>query len=46
MQVILDSAERDDWLLGSDQTDLGAAHRVRHHPATRFGRLLLYLCGL
>lgn len=46
MQVILDSAERDDWLLGSDQTDVGAAYRVRHHPATRFGRLLLYLYGL
>lgn len=37
MPVILDSAERDDWLSGSDRTDLGAAYSVRHHPVTRFG---------
>jgi putative SOS response-associated peptidase YedK len=37
MPVILDSAERDDWLNGSDRTDLGAAYRVRHHEVARFG---------
>lgn len=37
MPVMLDSAERDDWLSGSDQTDLGARYRVRHHPVARFG---------
>jgi putative SOS response-associated peptidase YedK len=29
MPVILDSAEREDWLSGSDRTDLGAAYRGR-----------------
>ena len=37
MPVILDSAERYHWLTGSDQTDLGAAYRVRHHEIARFG---------
>lgn len=35
--VILDSAERDDWLTECDRTDLSAAYRVRHHPVARFG---------
>jgi hypothetical protein len=37
MPVILDSAEREEWLNGSDRTNLGAAYRVRHHPVARFG---------
>ena len=37
MPVILNSEERDVWLSGSDQTDFGAAHRIKHHPVARFG---------
>jgi len=37
MPVILDSAERDDWLTGSDRTELGAGYQVKHHPVAPFG---------
>ncbi|HAW46912.1 MAG TPA: SOS response-associated peptidase, partial [Roseovarius sp.] len=37
MPVILDSAEREDWLSGSDRTDLGEGYPVKHHTVARFG---------
>ncbi|APZ51208.1 SOS response-associated peptidase [Salipiger abyssi] len=37
MPVILNSDERDAWLDGSDETDLGAGAMLRHHPVARFG---------
>lgn len=37
MPVILDTAEREAWLGGSDDLTLGAGARVRHHPVRRFG---------
>jgi len=37
MPVILNADERDAWLGGSDEVELGAAARLRHHPVRRFG---------
>jgi putative SOS response-associated peptidase YedK len=38
MPVILDAAEREAWLSGTDETaDLGAGARLRHYPVARFG---------
>jgi len=37
MPVILTTAEREDWLEGSDDPGLGAGFRVKHHPVARFG---------
>ncbi|MCQ0971072.1 SOS response-associated peptidase [Paracoccus sp. TK19116] len=37
MPVILNADERDAWLGGSDDPDLGAGARLAHHPVARFG---------
>lgn len=38
MPVILDPAERDAWLAGTDDTaDLGVAAQLRHYPVRPFG---------
>lgn len=38
MPVILDAAEREAWLSGTDETaGLGAGARLRHYPVARFG---------
>lgn len=37
MPVILDAAEREAWLGGSDDLSLGAGARLRQHPVRRFG---------
>lgn len=37
MPVILNAEERDAWLAGSEDPELGAAVRLRHHPVARFG---------
>lgn len=37
MPVILDTAERDAWLGGSEDLSIGAGARVRHHPVRPFG---------
>ncbi|WP_417718851.1 SOS response-associated peptidase [Salipiger sp.] len=36
MPVILDPEEQDAWLSGSDDPDLGAGARLRHHPVEKF----------
>ncbi|MDQ2094601.1 SOS response-associated peptidase [Rhodalgimonas zhirmunskyi] len=38
MPVILNAQEREAWLAGSDDPDLGAGARLAHHPVARFGR--------
>ncbi|MFT4177836.1 MAG: SOS response-associated peptidase [Luteolibacter sp.] len=37
MPVILNAEERDAWLGGSDDLDLGAGARLRHYPVRAFG---------
>lgn len=37
MPVILSTDEREAWLSGSDDTDLGVSYQVRHHPVRPFG---------
>ncbi|QYK42824.1 MAG: SOS response-associated peptidase [Paracoccaceae bacterium] len=37
MPVILDAEERDAWLGGTDDLDIGAGARLRHHPVRPFG---------
>lgn len=37
MPVILSTAEREAWLAGSEDLDLGAGYQVRHHPVAPFG---------
>ena len=37
MPVILNTAEREAWLAGSQDLSIGAAARVRHHPVAAFG---------
>lgn len=37
MPVILDTAEREAWLAGSQDLSIGAGARVRHHPVAAFG---------
>lgn len=35
--MILDPAEREAWLAGTDDPTLGTGARLRHHPVRRFG---------
>ncbi|MDP0925693.1 SOS response-associated peptidase [Paracoccus onubensis] len=37
MPVILNTEERDAWLGGSDDPDIGAGVQLRHHPVSKFG---------
>lgn len=37
MPVILNSEERDAWLGGSDDLEIGAGAQMRHYPVARFG---------
>lgn len=37
MPVILNTAEREAWLAGSTDLDIGAGAQVRHHPVRPFG---------
>ncbi|MDD7969934.1 SOS response-associated peptidase [Roseinatronobacter alkalisoli] len=37
MPVILSTDERDAWLAGSGDPELGAGYRVKHYPVARFG---------
>lgn len=37
MPVVLNAAEREAWLGGSDDPDLGADARLDHHPVRPFG---------
>lgn len=37
MPVILNSAEREAWLSGSTDREIGASARVKHHPVAPFG---------
>lgn len=37
MPVILNAEERDSWMAGSDDPDIGAGVQLRHHPVARFG---------
>lgn len=37
MPVILSTAEREAWLAGSGDLELGAGYQVRHHPVAPFG---------
>ena len=37
MPVILDTDEQSAWLAGSDDLEIGAGARLRHHPVRRFG---------
>lgn len=37
MPVILDTEEREAWLAGSEDLEIGARARVRHHPVRPFG---------
>ena len=37
MPVILDTEEQAAWLAGSDDLEIGAGARLRHHPVRRFG---------
>ncbi|MDT1064193.1 SOS response-associated peptidase family protein [Paracoccus sp. CPCC 101403] len=37
MRVILNSDERAAWLGGTDDRELGAGTRLRHHAVSRFG---------
>jgi len=37
MPVILDTDEQTAWLAGSDDLEIGAGARLRHHPVRRFG---------
>ncbi|MDQ2065575.1 SOS response-associated peptidase [Xinfangfangia sp. CPCC 101601] len=39
MPVILNAEERDVWLGGSEEPDLGAEVKLRHHPVQPFGLL-------
>ncbi len=38
MPVILNTAEREAWLNGSDDASIGSGAQLRHHPVRRFGR--------
>ena len=37
MPVILDTGEQSAWLAGSDDLEIGAGARLRHHPVRPFG---------
>ena len=37
MPVILGTDERDEWLAGSGDLELGVGYRVKHHPVAKFG---------
>ena len=37
MPVILDTDEQSAWLAGSDDLEIGAGARLRHHPVRPFG---------
>ena len=37
MPVMLNADERDAWLGGTDDLNLGAEKRLEHHPVARFG---------
>lgn len=37
MPVILNTEERAAWLAGSDDLEIGAGAKLRHHPVKRFG---------
>ena len=37
MPVILSTQERETWLGGADDTNLGESYQVRHHPVRPFG---------
>jgi putative SOS response-associated peptidase YedK len=37
MPVVLNSDERDAWLGGTDDLDIGAGAQLRHHAVSRFG---------
>ena len=38
MPVILNADERDAWLGGSEDLEIGAGAQLRHHPVARIGR--------
>ncbi|WP_323009513.1 SOS response-associated peptidase [Paracoccus sp. (in: a-proteobacteria)] len=37
MPVILNADERDAWLAGSEDPEIGAGAQLRHHPVAKFG---------
>lgn len=37
LPVILNAEERDAWLAGSDDPEIGAGAQMQHHPVAPFG---------